>query len=60
MFNVIDIKNGDLINYLIVIKYIEILYEMVKGKDNKIIYMFFEVIGVLSLLGGIKEMLKNN
>ncbi len=53
----VDTKNGDPINYLIAMKYIETLKEMVSGKDNKTIYMPFEATGVLSSLGGIKEML---
>jgi regulator of protease activity HflC (stomatin/prohibitin superfamily) len=53
----IETKNGDPINYLIAVKYIETLKEMVSGEDNKTIYMPFEATGVLSSLGGIKEML---
>lgn len=52
----IDAKNGNPINYLIAIKYIETLKEMVSGQDTKTIYMPFEATGVLSSLGGIKEM----
>ena len=55
--NAINTKNGDPINYLIATKYIETLQKMVSGKDNKTIYMPFEATGVLSSLGGIKEML---
>jgi len=55
--NAISSKNGDPINYLIATKYIETLQDMVSGKDNKTIYMPFEATGVLSSLGGIKEML---
>ncbi len=55
----IDTKNGDPINYLIATKYIETLQEMVTGKDNKTVYLPFEATGVLSSLGGIKEMLEN-
>jgi regulator of protease activity HflC (stomatin/prohibitin superfamily) len=53
----IDTENGDPVNYLIAVKYIETLKEMVTGEDNKTIYMPFEATGVLSSLGGIKEML---
>jgi regulator of protease activity HflC (stomatin/prohibitin superfamily) len=53
----INTKNGDPINYLIATKYIETLQKMVSGQDNKTIYMPFEATGVLSSLGGIKEML---
>lgn len=53
----IDTKNGDPINYLIATKYIDTLQEMVTGQDNKTVYIPFEATGVLSSLGGIKEML---
>jgi len=55
--NAIDSKNGDPVNYLIATKYIDTLQEMVSGQDNKTIYMPYEATGVLSSLGGIKEML---
>jgi hypothetical protein len=32
---------------------------MVSGKDNKTIYIPFEATGILSSIGGIKEMLNN-
>ena len=51
-------KKGDPINYLIATKYIETLEQMVKGKDNKTVYIPFEATGILSSLGGIKEILK--
>jgi regulator of protease activity HflC (stomatin/prohibitin superfamily) len=44
--------------YLVAMRYIDTLGEMVKGKDNKVIYMPYEATGVLSSLGGIKELLK--
>ncbi|MBN2237961.1 MAG: SPFH/Band 7/PHB domain protein [Bacteroidales bacterium] len=53
----ITTKNGDPVNYLIATKYIETLREMVKGEDTKTVYIPFEATGVLSSLGGIKEML---
>lgn len=46
------------VNYLLAIKYIDGLKEMVSGKDNKTIYLPYEATGVLSSLGGIKEMFK--
>ena len=55
--NAIKSKNGDPINYLIATKYIDTLQEMVTGQDNKTVYIPFEATGVLSSLGGIKEML---
>ena len=45
--------------YLIAVRYLESLQKMVEGRDNKVIYMPYEATGVLSSLGGIKEMLSN-
>jgi len=47
--------NGDPTKYLIAIKYIETLKQMVSGTGNKVIYMPYEATGVLGSLGGIKE-----
>ncbi|MDR0604194.1 MAG: SPFH/Band 7/PHB domain protein [Bacteroidales bacterium] len=54
------IQNGDPVNYLVAIRYIDTLKEMVSGKDNKMIYMPYEATGVLSSIGGIKDMLDMN
>ncbi len=43
-------------NYILAMKYIENLKEMVSGKDNKTIYMPYEATSVISSLGGLKEM----
>ncbi len=51
-------SGGDPSNYLIAVRYIETLKEMVSGKDNKVIYLPYEATGVLSAVGGIKEMLE--
>src|ERR1041385_1546415 len=48
---------GDPARYLIAIRYIEALKEMVSGQNNKVVYLPFEATGVLSSLGGIREML---
>src|SRR6266511_144357 len=48
---------GDPARYLIAIRYIEALKEMVSGQNNKVIYMPYEATGVLSSLGGIRDML---
>ncbi len=48
---------SDPAHYLIAIKYIETLKEMVSGKDNKVVYLPIEATGVLSSIGGIKDML---
>ncbi len=53
-------KNGDPINYLVAMKYLETFKEMVSGKDNKTVYMPFEATGILSSIGGIKDLLKNS
>jgi regulator of protease activity HflC (stomatin/prohibitin superfamily) len=52
-------KSGDPANYLIAIKYLETLKEMTSGQDNKVIYMPYEATGVLSSVGGIKDMLSS-
>lgn len=48
---------SDPVNYLIAVRYIDTLKEMVSGKDNKIIYMPYEATGILSSIGGIKDLL---
>lgn len=48
---------SDPAHYLIAIKYIETLKEMVSGQGNKVVYIPFEATGILSSIGGIKEML---
>ncbi|MBN2208283.1 MAG: SPFH/Band 7/PHB domain protein [Candidatus Coatesbacteria bacterium] len=51
-------SKGDPANHLIAVRYIEALKEMVSGKDNKVVYLPFEATGVLSSIGGIKDMLE--
>jgi regulator of protease activity HflC (stomatin/prohibitin superfamily) len=48
--------NGNPIHYLVAVRYIETLREMVSGQGNKVIYLPYEASGVLSALGGIREM----
>ena len=48
---------GDPINYLVAMKYLETLKEMTSGEDNKVVYIPYEATGVLSSVGGIKDML---
>ncbi|MNL62591.1 hypothetical protein D3C87_1866240 [compost metagenome] len=50
-------SNGDPASYLIAVRYLETLKEMVSGKENKVVYMPYEATGVLGSLGGIKELL---
>lgn len=45
--------------YMIAMRYIETLKEMVSGKDNKVVYLPFEATGMLSALGGIKDIFKD-
>lgn len=51
-------SKGDPANYLIAIRYIETLKEMVSGKDNKVVYLPYEATAILSSIGGIKDMLQ--
>ena len=48
---------GDPARYLIAIRYLEALKEMVSGQNNKVIYLPYEATGVLGALGGIREIL---
>ena len=50
-------SGGNPTSYLIALRYIDTLKEMVSGKDNKVVYLPIEATGVLSSLGGIREML---
>lgn len=52
-------NGGDPANYLISIKYVDSLKEMVSGQGNKVVYMPYEATGVLGSVGGIKEMFKS-
>ena len=53
----IKIAKGDPANYLIAVRYIEALKEMVSGQNNKVVYLPYEATGILSSIGGIKDML---
>ena len=44
------------LQYLIAMRYIDTFKEMATGKDSKLIYMPYEASGVLSSLGGIKDL----
>jgi len=52
----IKATKSDPINYLVAIRYIDTLKDMVSGKDNKVIYLPYEATGVLSSIGGIKDL----
>ncbi|MGC9308683.1 MAG: SPFH domain-containing protein [Thermoplasmatota archaeon] len=49
-------QKGDPTGYLIAVKYIETLRDMVSGQDNKVVYIPYEATGILGSLGSIKEM----
>ena len=51
-------SKGDPASYLIAMKYIETLKEMVSGKDNKVVYVPYEASGILGSIGLIKDMFK--
>ncbi|SUB89204.1 FtsH protease regulator HflK [Porphyromonas macacae] len=44
--------------YLIAMKYLQTLEKMTNGKDNKTVFLPYEASGILSALGGIKEVSK--
>jgi regulator of protease activity HflC (stomatin/prohibitin superfamily) len=50
---------GDPVQYLVAMRYLDTLKEMVSGEDNKTVYLPYEATGVLSSLGGIKDLLTN-
>ena len=52
----ISASGGNPSNYLIALKYIDAWKEMVTGKDNKVVYIPYEASGVLSSLGGIRNL----
>lgn len=43
--------------YLIAVRYLETLKQMVSGENNKVVYMPYEASGILSSVDGIKQML---
>lgn len=47
---------GDPTTYLIALKYIEALKEMVSGKDNKVVYVPYEASAILGSVGSIRDM----
>ncbi|MCP4634036.1 MAG: paraslipin, partial [candidate division Zixibacteria bacterium] len=50
-------EKGDPINYLVAVRYLETLKTMTDGQNEKTIFLPYEATGILSSLGGIKEML---
>ena len=51
----INSTKTDPASYLLAVKYIETLNQMVSGKDNKTIYIPYEASNLLSSIGSIKE-----
>ncbi|MEY3693772.1 MAG: Regulator of protease HflC, stomatin/prohibitin superfamily, partial [Bacteroidota bacterium] len=51
---------GDPVQYLIAQKYLETLHQMTSGNETKTVFLPYEATGVLSSLGGIKELLKSH
>jgi regulator of protease activity HflC (stomatin/prohibitin superfamily) len=49
--------SSDPVQYLVAVRYIEALQEMVSGKDNKVVYIPYEATAVLGSIGGIKDLL---
>lgn len=52
--------NGQPDKYLIAVRYLDTLKNMVEGKDNKVVYMPYEATGILSSVDGIKQMFDKN
>lgn len=52
----VETTKSDPVNYLVAIRYIDTLKDMVSGKNNKVIYLPYEATGVLSSIGGIKDL----
>jgi len=53
-------SKGDPATYLLAVKYIEALKEMVSGKDNKVVYVPYEASGILGSVGLIKEIFQGH
>lgn len=51
-----DSNQGDPASYLIAMRYIEALKEMVAGKGNKVVFLPYEATGILGSLGSIREL----
>lgn len=49
--------DSDPIQYMVAIKYVETLKEMANNPDQKTVYIPYEASGVLSSIGGIKDLL---
>ncbi len=56
VMNAVKGSGSDPAQYLLAVRYIETLKEMVGGEDTKTVYMPYEATGVLGSLGGLKEL----
>ncbi|MDA0313596.1 MAG: SPFH/Band 7/PHB domain protein [Gemmatimonadetes bacterium] len=52
----ITTSGGNPTNYLIAVRYLETLKEMVSGQGNKVVYLPYEATGILGSIGGIREL----
>ena len=52
-------SQSDPASYMLAIKYIDTLKEMVSGKDNKTVYLPYEATSMLGSIGGIKDLFTN-
>ena len=50
-------NHGQPDKYLIAVRYLDTLKQMVEGENNKVVYMPYEATGILSSVDGIKQML---
>ena len=50
---------SDPATYLLAVSYIEALKEMATGKNTKVVYLPYEATGILSSIGGIKDLFKD-
>ncbi|WP_294346687.1 SPFH domain-containing protein [Prosthecochloris sp.] len=53
-------SGGNPTTYLVALKYIDAMKEMVSGKDNKVVYMPYEASSLLGSVGSIKDMFQKN
>lgn len=56
----VEASGGNPITYLVALKYIEAMKEMVSGKDNKVVYMPYEASALLGSVGSIRDMFGQN
>ena len=53
-------SGGNPTAYLLGLRYIETLREMVSGQDNKVVYMPYEATALLGSVGGIRDLFGGN